>query len=131
MEHKKSRKAEGQGGQSNTNQKQVAISVSNTITGSSSNLASGKSERLSPNGQMQKFLKAVLSSNLSTLDAERIVGTTRIANIATAARKRLGLTLPCPLYRYVKNDGSRACYGIYTPTPSDRELIKKALASGV
>lgn len=80
--------------------------------------------------QLHKFLEELQLCNLSTLEAERIVGTTRISNIATTARQKLGLFLPCHLQKYIKKDGSAGVYGVYSPTVTDRhkiaEVLKKA-----
>lgn len=80
-----------------------------------------------PSTQLGKFLKALLAKNLSTLEAERIVKTTRIANVATKARQTLGLTLPCIPQPFTNKDGGKGWYGVYSPTPNDKDVIKAAL----
>lgn len=80
-----------------------------------------------PSTQLGKFLKALLVENLSTLEAERIVKTTRIANVATKARQSLGLTLPCVPHPFTNEDGGKGWYGVYSPTPNDKDVIKTAL----
>lgn len=82
-----------------------------------------------PKTQLHKFLAGLLQRNLSTLEAERIVSTTRIANIATKARKELGLTLPCVMRQRVRADGTTSHYHVYMLTAGDREAATKWLRS--
>ena len=77
--------------------------------------------------QLSRFLAAILVKNLSTLEAERIVKTTRIANVATQARQKLGLVLHCIPHKFIDANGNAGTYGVYSPTPKDKELIKAAL----
>jgi len=82
------------------------------------------------NSQLYIFLSALITRNLSTLEAEQVVRTTRIANIATTARKRFNLSLPCIPHPHTRVDGTRGTYGIYSPTPTDRKRIEEVLAKG-
>lgn len=73
------------------------------------------------------FLTLLLQRNLSTKEAEDEVGTTRVPNLATDARKLYGLTLPCYRKEYQDIHGRKRSYGVYTPTPNDKEIIRKVL----
>ena len=77
--------------------------------------------------QLSRFLAAVLVKNLSTLEAEKVARTTRIANTATKARQSLGLTLPCVPHPFTNEDGCKGWYGVYSPTPNDKDVIRAAL----
>lgn len=78
--------------------------------------------------QLHKFLEAILERNLSTLEAEKIIGTTRVSNQGVEARKRFGLSIPCVLHPNIKPDGTKGTYGVYTPTERDREIIREILS---
>ena len=77
--------------------------------------------------QLSRFLAALLVKNLSTHEAEKAARTTRIANTATKARRRFGLILPCILHPFTDVNGNAGTYGVYSPTPRDKELIRAAL----
>ena len=78
--------------------------------------------------QLTLFLEAVLSRPMSTLELVSVVGTSRPPNLATDARKRYQLDLPCSIVPYVKADGSKGTYGIYSLTPRDRAKVLKLLS---
>lgn len=73
------------------------------------------------------FLTLLLDRNLSTKEAEREVGTTRVANLATDARRLYGLTLPCYRRDYRDNQGRGRWYGVYTLTNEDRKIVVEIL----
>lgn len=76
------------------------------------------------------FLEALLSRPMSTNEVMRKVRTTRPPNLATAARDRYQLDLPCNIVPYVKADGSKGTYGVYHLTPHDRAKVLKLLGEG-
>ena len=77
--------------------------------------------------QLTRFLEAVLSRPMSTNEVMRKVRTTRPPNLATAARDRYHLDLPCTIVSYVDADGLQGTYGIYSLTPRDKEKVRKLL----
>lgn len=77
--------------------------------------------------QLNRFLALVLQRSVSTKEAEQEVRTTRVANLATFARKKHGLTLPCVPKEFTDIDGCKGWYGVYSPTPNDKEIIRKVL----
>lgn len=77
--------------------------------------------------QLNRFLALILQRNVSTKEAEQEVRTTRVANLATFARKKHGLTLPCVQQTFTDIDGCKGWYGVYSPTPNDKEIIRKVL----
>lgn len=79
---------------------------------------------------LYKFLTELLRRNLSTIEAERHVRTTRIANVATHARQLLGITLPCVIHHRFNADGEYKTYGVYRLSTQDRDLVYKALNRG-
>lgn len=99
----------------------------NTNPDNTTNLAATKpAKRLS---QLERFLLLMQQGSASTLNAERHVGTTRVANLATTARKRFGLELPCRIVSNLKPDGSNGTYGIYEPTEADKKRIQEIVES--
>lgn len=76
-------------------------------------------------GQLQRFLIALLDRDLSTYEAQQAASCSRPANLASDARKRYGLDLPCPSTRYVKSDGTPASYGVYKLTKADRKRLSE------
>lgn len=80
--------------------------------------------------QLTVFLEALLSRPMSTLELMSVVGTSRPPNLATGARKQYQLDLPCSIVPYVKADGSKGTYGIYSLTTRDKEKVLKALGEG-
>lgn len=80
--------------------------------------------------QLAVFLEALLSRPMSTNEVMRKVRTTRPPNLATAARDRYRLDLPCTIVSYVDADGLQGTYGIYSLTPRDKEKVLKALSEG-
>ncbi|GLR63750.1 hypothetical protein [Marinospirillum insulare] len=77
--------------------------------------------------QLNRFLALILQRNVSTKEAEQEVRTTRVANLATFARKKHGLTLPCVPKEFTDIDGCKYWYGVYSPTPNDKEIIREVL----
>lgn len=78
--------------------------------------------------QQTVFLEALLSRPMSTNEVMRKVRTTRPPNLATAARDRYHLDLPCTIVSYVDADGLQGTYGVYSLTPEDREKVLKLLS---
>ena len=76
------------------------------------------------------FLEALLSQPKSTNALMDVVGTTRPPNLATEARHRYDLDLPCSLVQHIKADGSKGTYGVYSLTPQDRKKVLKLLGEG-
>lgn len=77
--------------------------------------------------QLALFLNALLVRPLSTNEIMREVGTTRPPNLATEARKRYQLDLPCKIVSYIDNNGLKGTYGVYYFTLEDMEKVQKAL----
>ena len=48
-------------------------------------------------------------------------------NPTTKARQSLDLTLPCVPHPFTNEDGCKGWYGVYSPTPNDKDVIKTAL----
>lgn len=80
--------------------------------------------------QLTVFLEALSLRPMSTLEMVSVVGTSRPPNLATEARKRYQLDLPCNTVPYIKADGSKGTYGIYSLTPQDREKVLNLLGGG-
>lgn len=80
--------------------------------------------------QLAAFLSALLSQPMSTNEVMRKVRTTRPPNLATAARDRYHLDLPCKIVSYVNADGMQGTYGVYSLTPRDREKVLNLLGEG-
>ena len=80
--------------------------------------------------KLRAFLEALLSQPKSTNALMDVVGTTRPPNLATDARKRYRLDLPCNIVPYIKADGSKGTYGVYSLTPQDRAKVLKLLGEG-
>ena len=77
--------------------------------------------------QLTLFLEALLSRPMSTNEVMRKARTTRPPNLATAARDRYHLDLPCTIVSGVNADGLQVTYGVYSLTPRDKEKVRKLL----
>ena len=73
--------------------------------------------------QLHLFLLELLERDLSTLEAVKVAGCTRPANLAMKARKIYGITLPCLPVSRVRADGTIVRYGVYRLTGSDRQRL--------
>lgn len=77
--------------------------------------------------QLTLFLEALSLRPMSTLELVSVVGTSRPPNLATEARKRYQLDLPCKIVSYIDNNGLKGTYGVYYFTLEDMEKVQKAL----
>lgn len=77
--------------------------------------------------QLTLFLEALSLRPMSTLELVSVVGTSRPPNLATEARKRYQLDLPCKIVSYIDNNGLKGTYGVYCFTLEDMEKVQKAL----
>lgn len=101
----------------------VAASTENTYKKSLQ--ANHNAKSINKHDQLHRFLLALLKRDLSTYDAQQEAHCSRPSNLATQARKRYGLLLPCRDVRFTTVDGKPSNYGVYYLTKEDRKLLSE------